>query len=406
MTEISNGPTTRYGTATAAWRAQFVSEEMSSLPGAMSSEGREFGSGKDSSPDAAWDQQDVSDNDDEYGYDDYKDEYEDEDDYEDEDIDSILPLSDRPHPESGEERLYLDAKVHDDRPPVTLLPNVPSIASASFLQLQVQVLQLFEAAQSQAVELRQRVDELEERNLEIVREGKEAYEVREAEILSRIEELTHEAERLSDELVSKRQDASRKRLLQEYARLVAKINAMRTEWTEKLSAISKEREEEMRTARRRFDEHIASLNNEFLAAVEKSVEDHPTTKALQAQNAELPQRLERLKEYITTLESKKGAYFRKAKMLAKDTPASDNLRKLYVADLNSELEKKLKEQDRIAKSQAAGMQQTMGKLRQQVAELERSHTTIEAGYSRAVYQPRDFESALVEVARLRVVVKE
>lgn len=82
------------------------------------------------------------------------------------------------------------------------------------------------------------------------------------------------------------------------------------------------------------------------------------------------------------------------------------MRKLYVAELNSEFEKKFEEQDRIAKFQTTGLQETVSRLRQRIAELERSHSTIEPGYSRAVDRKYDLKSAVVEVARLQAVVKE
>lgn len=284
--------------------------------------------------------------------------------------------------------------------------SLTSSSVASFHRLQEELLQVFEAGQSQAAELQQRVDELEEEDTEIVREWEEDYEAREAELLSCIDELTQETERLSSELVSKDRDDSHDELLRQNASLVAQVDSIETAWTEKLSVISKERTEEKKSVRRRYNEHIASLNNDFRAAVEKSVEDHPSTKALRAQNAELQQRLERLKEHITTIENKKGAPCRKGAKSAKTTPASDNLRKLYVAELNSEFEKKFEEQDRIAKTQATGLQETVSGLRQRIAELERSHSTIEAGYSRAVDRRYDLKSAVVEVARLQTVVKE
>lgn len=353
--------------------------------------GRELYSGNGSSPDAARLQQNPSDDDDDYAYD-----------YEDDGTESIQPRSNRSDSETGEERHYPDADVGNDQPAVSVSPNISSIASASFLQLQGQMLQLFEAAQSQVVELRQRVDELEEENKEIVRDGEEAYEAREAEMLSRIVDLTHENQRLSAELVSKDKDEYQDELLRENTGLVAQIDSIQTAWTEKLSMISKERTEERNTVRRRYYDHIASLNNDFRAAVEKSVEDHPSTKALRAQNDKLQQRLDRLKEHITTIENKKGAPCRKGAKSAKSTPASDNLRKLYVAGLNSEFEKKFEEQDRIAKSRVNGLQETVSGLRRRISELERSHSTIEAGYSRAV----DRKSAVVELARLQAVVKE
>ena len=367
------------------------SSSSSSFSAAKSSKDRELHSGNGPSPDAARPQQDPSDDDDDYAYD-----------YEDDGIESTQPRSKLSDPETGEERHYPDADVGNDQPAVTVSPNVSSIASVSFVQLHGQMLQLFETAQSQVVELQQRVDELEEENTDIVREGKEAYETREAELLSHIEDLTHETERLSDELVSKNKDEYQDELLRENTRLATRIDSIQTAWTEKLSVITKEWTEERKTVRRRYCDHIASLKNDFRAAVERSVEDHPSTKALRAQNDELQQRLDRLKEHITTMENKKGATCRKGAKSAKSTPASDNLRKLYVAELNSEFEKKFEAQDRFAKSQVTDLQETVSGLRQRIAEFERSHSTIEAGYSRAV----DRKSAVVELARLQAVVKE
>lgn len=315
------------------------------------------------------------------------------------DIDSGQSLGD--HADSDAEEDYSDPDFEDGQSVGTESPNMSSIASASFLQLQGQMLQIFENVQAEAAELRQRVNELEEEKLEIVREGEVAFGTRETELLARIDELVHETERLSDELVSKDEDESKDELLRENARLVAEMDAMQTARTQRLSAISNERVKYMRVIGRVYRQKIASLET-HLSAAEQTIEDHATTKALRAENAEFQRRLQDLKEHITVLESKKITPPSKKKKPAKNAPASDNLRKLYIADLNSEFAKKLEEQDRIAKSQAASMEQTASQLRQRVAELEWSRSTTGKKTDQAHY----LKNALDEVVRLNAVVAE
>ena len=324
-------------------------------------------------------------------------------DFEDGDIGSGHSLGDDPDCDSAESYSYPDFE--DEQPIGTSSPNMSSTASARFLQLQGQMLQIFESAQSEAAELRQRVKELEEEKLEIIRKGEDAYETREAELLARIDELVHETERLSDELVSKDEDNSKDELLRENARLVAKMDVMQTLWTEKLSAISEKRNEDREIIFRYYSKKIASLKDDLVAA-EQSIEDHATTKALRAENAEFQRHLQGLKERVTVLESKKAAPTRKGKKPAQSAPASDNLRKLYVADLNIEFGKKLEEQDRIAKSQAAGMEQTISQLKQRVAEFEQSRLTIETKNNQVADLAYDLRIALDEVVRLNAVVGE
>ena len=351
--------------------------------------GRQFNSG-DRSPDAAWPHLNTSKNDEQSAID-----------CEDNGIGSEQCLNDHPDSNAEESFLYSDLGFEDEQHTDILSPNMSSIASASFLQLQGQLLRIFESAQSEAAELRQRVNELEEEKLEIITEGENAYGTREAELLSRIDELVQETERLSDELVSKDEDDSKDELLRENALLVAKMDAMQTAWSQQLSAISRDGKFIFRYYRK----EIASLEDRLLAA-EQSIEDHATTKALRAENAEFQQRLQGLEEHITILESREAAPSRKGKKPAKNTPASDNLRKLYVADLNSEFGKKLEEQDRIAKSQAASMEQTVSQLRQRVAELERSRSTIGTKSNQVADLALDLESACDEVFRLEAVIEE
>ena len=311
---------------------------------------------------------------------------------EDGDIGPGQSLSDHPDSDAEESLLYSDPGFEDEQPAVTSSPNMSTIASVGFLQLQSQMLRIFQSAQSEAAELRQRVNELEEEKLEIVRKGEDAYGTREAELQSCIDELVHEVERLSDELVSKDEDDSKDELLLENAELVANMDAMQTEWTQKLSTISAEKDKERRSLGRAFSKKIASLEDD--------------TKALRGENAEFQRRLQDLKEHITTLESKKAATPRKGKKPSKNAPASDNLRKLYVADLNNEFAKKLEEQDRIAKSQAASMEQTVIQLRQRVVELERSRPTIETKNNQKADLAQYLADALDEVVRLNAVVAE
>ena len=322
---------------------------------------------------------------------------------EDGDIGSGQSLSDHPDSDAEEDLPYSDPDIEDEQPAGTSSPKISSTASASFLHLQGQMLRIFESAQSEAAELRQNVNELEEEKLEIVREGEDAYGAREAELLSRIDELVHETERLSDELTSKDEDNLEDELLRENAELVANMDVMQTEWTQKLSTISEEKDKERRSLGRAYSKKIASLEGNLLAA-KQSIENHATTRALRAENAEFQRRLQDLKEQITSLESKKAAPPRKGKKSAKNAPASDNLRKLYVADLNSEFGKKLEEQDRIAKSQAAGMEQTVSQLRQRVAELERSQLLIETKNNHVADQAQYLANALDEVVRLNAVI--
>ena len=351
--------------------------------------GRQFNSG-DRSPDGAWPHSITIRDDEQYAID-----------CEDNDIGSGHCLNDHIDSDTEESLLYSDPGFEDGQPTDALSPNVSSIASASFLQLQEQMLRMFERAQSEAAELRQCVNELEEEKLEIVRKGEEAYRFRDAELLSRIDELVHQTERLSDELVSKDEDDSKDELLRENALLVAKMDAMQTAWSQQLSAISRDG----RFIFRYYRKEIASLEDRLLAA-EQSIEDHATTKALREENAKFQQRLRGLEEHITILESREAAPSRKGKKPAKNTPASDNLRKLYVADLNSEFGKKLEEQDRIAKSQAASMEQTVSQLRQRVAELERSRSNIETKNNQVADLALDLESARDEVYRLEAVIGE
>ena len=324
---------------------------------------------------------------------------------EDGDIGSGQSLSDHFDSDAEADPPYSDPDIEDEQPAGTSSPKISSTASASFLQLQRQMLRIFESAQSEAAELRQRINELEEEKLEIVREGEDAYGTREAELLSRIDELVHETERLSDELISKDENNLEDELLRENAELVANMDVMQTEWTQKLSTISEEKDKERRSLGRAFSKKIVSLEGNLLAA-KQNIEDHATTRALRAENAEFQRHLQNLKEQITSLESKKAAPPRKGKNSAKNAPASDNLRKLYVADLNSEFGKKLEEQDRIAKSQAASMEQTVSQLRQRVAELERSGSTMETKNNQVAHLAYDLENALDEIARLNTLVAE
>ena len=324
-------------------------------------------------------------------------------DFEDGDIGSGHSLSDGPDCDSAESYSYPDFE--DEQPTGTSSPNISPTASARFLQLQRQMLQIFESAQSEVAELQQRVNELKDEKLEIVRKGQDAYGTREAGLLARIDELVHETERLSDELVSKDEDGSQDELRRENARLVAKMDVMQTLWTEKLSAISEKRNEDREMIFRYYSKKITSLKNDLVAA-EQSIEDHATTKALRAEKAEFQRHLQGLKERITTLESKKAAPPRKGKKPAQSAPASDNLRKLYIADLNIEFGKKLEEQDRIAKSQAAGMEQTISQLRQHVAELEQSHSTAETKNNQVADLAYDLRITLDEVVRLNAIVGE
>ena len=163
-------------------------------------------------------------------------------DFEDGDIGPGHSLSDDPDCDSAESYSYPDFE--DEQPTGTSSPNISSTASARFLQLQGQMLRIFESAQSEAAELRQRVNELKDEKLEIVRKGEDAYGTREAGLLARIDELVHETETLSDELVSKDEDGSQDELRRENARLVAKMDVMQNLWTEKLSAISEKRNED------------------------------------------------------------------------------------------------------------------------------------------------------------------
>ena len=349
-------------------------------------------SGNQSSLTAAWPQFNTSNNNEESAID-------------CEDIVDVNSTQSNYQDSNNEEELYSESEADEEYPADTLSPDMSSTASASFLQLQGQMLQLFEDAQSQAVDLRQHVNQLEEQNLEIGREKEAAYETREAELLSRIEELVHEVERLSDQLVAKDQDNSQDELLQENARLVAKVDSMATAWTENLSAINEETKEKARILVQYYRQKIASLKG-ALSTIRQNIEDHPTTKFLRTQNAEYQHRLKGLEEHIAILESKKAAPPRKRKKPAKSATASENLRKLVVADWNSEFGKKLEEKDRIAKSQAANMEQTVSKLRQRIAELERPHSTIMAGYSPVVHQAQQLEHALDKVARLQMAVEE
>ena len=76
-------------------------------------------------------------------------------------------LSDRPDSDAEESLPYSDPGFEDEQPAVTSSPNMSTTASASFLQLQSQMLRIFKSAQSEAAELRQRISELEEEKLEI-----------------------------------------------------------------------------------------------------------------------------------------------------------------------------------------------------------------------------------------------
>ena len=278
--------------------------------------------------------------------------------------------------------------------------NMSSNTSTRFLQLQDQMLQVFASTQSEAAELQQRVYELEEQKLQITRKAEDAYGRREAELLSRIDELVQEKERLSDEYLTKDDQDD---LLRENAGLVTKINALQTARSQELSAISEHEIEHDKTLHRYYGRKIATLKNRFLDA-EQSIEDHATVKALRAENAECQRRLQELKEYITSLESKKAAPPRKRKKPAQSTGASENLRKLYVSDLNSEFGKKLEEQDRIAKSKAASLEETVSHLRQRVAELERSRPPIETKNDQGADLAYYLKNALDEVVRLNAVV--
>ena len=281
-------------------------------------------------------------------------------DYEDGDIGSKQSLSDHLDCDSAEP--YSHPDLEDEQPADTSPSNMASTASAGFLQLQAQMLRMFESTQSEAAELRQRVNELEEEKLKVVREGEDAYRTREAELLSRIDELVHETERLSDELVSK--DDLQDELLQEIARLVAEMNM----WAHIFSAVSKEMDEERRSFDRVLNEKVAFLKDQLLA-VKQSIEDFATS--LRAENAKCRRRLQDLKEHNTSLESNKIAPPRKGK-----------------------------EQDGFAKSQTASMEQTVARFRQRVAELERSRSTIETKPDQVA------DKALDEVYRLEAAIEE
>lgn len=342
-----------------------MASSLPSHPSAAAARGREFDTGDDSSRDAALPQQHLSD---------------DDDFYDDDGTESVQPQGDHHDYETGEEGHHPDSEVRNESPATSLPPDLSSIASASFGQLQEQMLRLFNAAQSQAKELEQRVNELEEEKWEIVPEGegKEAYEVREARLLSRIEELIHENRRLSGEISCNEQDESYDELLRENAELVAQLAATRKSWTVELSAISEERAEERVYLHRLYREEITSIEDALLTAM--SNEDHATTQALRAQHADLGNRPEYLQKSIF-LKGKKSA-------------------------LDSEFKKFFEEQEHIANSTAAGMQQTVSLLRQQVVELERSHSTVEAKYSRRENREHGLESALVGIDRLQGLLEE
>ena len=346
------------------------------------------------SPDTAWPHFDPPETDEHYAVDNG-----------DSDINSRQCLNDDPEPDAEEGLAYLEADFEDEPAAGASSSDMSSDASATFLQLQGQMLLMFENTQSEATELRQRVTELEDEKLEIVRKEEQFYWSLEAELQSRIHELVQENERLSDELASKDEDDSKDELLHENSRLVAKMGAMYTAWVQELSAISEERDEDSEAVCRCCSKRIASLKN-LLVAAEQSIEDHATTKALRAENAESQRRFQDLKEQNTSLESKKTTPPRKAKKPAQGAAASDNLRKMYVADLNSEFAKKLKDQDRIAKSQAASMEQAMDQLRQRLVELERSRSTIETKPKEVADLAYNLENALNEVARLNDLVAE
>ncbi|KAL9134565.1 MAG: hypothetical protein Q9175_004259 [Cornicularia normoerica] len=159
----------------------------------------------------------------------------------------------------------------------------------------------------------------------------------------------------------------------------AQLQQPSEERIKKLSDFTQVLEEEKTILRERdcrYREEIASLKDDLFAA-EQSIQDHPTTMALRAQNAELQERLEDLKKDITVLESKKAAPPRKEKTSGKSAPASDNLRKLFIADLNSDFRKNFEEQDRIAKLQAAELQQTSQDLENALVELDRLQKVVE-----------------------------
>ena len=308
-------------------------------------------------------------------------------------------MNEEPDHDADENLSYSDPDLEDRQSAATESPIMSSITSVSFLELQRQMLRIYKSAKSEVTELRQRVNELEEEKSNIVREGEVAYWTREAELLARIDELVNETQKLSDELASKDE------LLRENARLVAEVDVMDKAWTQKLSAISNKRDKREDAIYRYFSKEIVSLEDHLLAA-EQTIEDHATTKALRAENAEFQRRLQDLEQHITVLESKKSTPPDKKKKPAKNTPASENLRKLYVADLNSEFAKKLEEQDRIAKAQAAGMEETASQLRQRVAELERSRSTKETKHNQVADHAYYLRNALDEVVRLNAVVAE
>ena len=324
---------------------------------------------------------------------------------EDNGIDSGQSLSDYPDYDAEEYLHYSDPDVEDGQLTGTASPKMSLTASASFVHHHGQMLRAFRSVQSEVAELMQRETELKKEKFEIVWKGKEAYRSREAELLARIDELVHETERLSGELVSKDEDDSKDELLRENARLVAEMDVMDKAWAQKLSAISNESIKNMGVLSRAHRRKIALLENRLLAA-EQSIEDHAMTEALRAENAEFQRRLQDLEQHITVLEGKKPTPPGKKKKPAKNAPASDNLRKLYVADLNSEFAKKLEEQDRIAKSQAASMEETASQLRQRVAELERSRSTKETKNNQLADQAYYLRNALDEVVRLNAVVAE
>ena len=320
-------------------------------------------------------------------------------DYEDDDVDLGYSVGEYPNFEAEEELLHSDPGFEDGQPPDTFSSNMSSITSASFLQLQRQMLRIFESAQSEAAELRQRVNELEEEKSEIEKEGEDAYRARETELLARVNELVQKVERLKVE------DHLKDEVLRENARLVDEMDAMQTEWTQKLSTISEEKDKERRMLGRAYNKKITSLKDD-LAAAEKSIEDHAMTKALRAENTEFQRRLQELKEHITVLESKKAAPPRKVKKPSQSVTASDNLRKLYVADVNSEFAKKLEEQNRVAIAHAATMEQTVSKLRQRVEELERSRSPIDSKNNKVADLEYCLGIALEEIDRLEAVVAE
>ena len=347
------------------------------------------------SPDTAWPHFDPPETDDQYALDN-----------ENSDINSGQCLNDDPESDAEEGLAYSEADSEDEQAAGASSLNMSSDASARFLELQHQMLQVFTNAQSKTAELQQRVTELEDEKLEIVRKEEQFYWTLEAELQSRIHELVQENERLSDELASKDEDDSNDELLRENARLVVKMEVMQTTWTEELSFVSKRREKDRDIICSHYSERLALLRDKLRAA-EQNIENHDaTTTALRAENAVLQRRLQDLKEKTTVLESRKAAPPRKRKKPAQSAGASENLRKLYVADLNSEFGKKLEEQNRIAKSQAASMDELVSQLRQRVAELERSRSTIETKNDQGADLAYYLKNALDEVVRLNAVVAE